>query len=589
VEPIRDLLQRLRDTQGDTRAQAALTAEFLVVSRPDEERGPLRAVLDAAAVLHWFDAELLVNVLETPDEDARRFEGLKEYSFVERYRGETDERYNLHESTRLGWRTKLARERPERFRALSATASSCFANDASPAGRIEWIYHLLSADPDLGASELEELDRQWTGTARSEDRYTLATALQELEETQLLEGRARAHSLLAIAWTRNTRGEISQLAQIATEALRLARESQDESAEADARCLAGDVLQAQGQLAAAQAAFAEFLGISRRLTEQDPSNAGWQRELAWAHSRVGDVLQAQGKLAAAQAAFDEHLAISRRLAEQDPSNAGWQRDLAMVYGRIGGVLQVQGQLAAAQTAFAENLCISRRLAEQDPSNAGWQRELAWALARVGDVLQAQGKLAEAQAAFDETRAISRRLAEQDPSNAGWQSDLAVALARVGDVLQAQGKLAEAQGVFSENLAISRRLAEQDPSNAGWQQDLAWAHSRVGNVLQAQGELTAALGAFVENLAISRRLVQQDPSNAGWQRGLALACLRIARIAAAAGVSELALPLYEESFGIFANLVERAPGFVEWAEDMKTVEVELTALRRAVAPSPEARG
>ena len=54
---------------------------------------------------------------------------------------------------------------------------------------------------------------------------------------------------------------------------------------------------------------------TRRLVEQDPSNAGWQRELAVAHSRVGDVLQAQGQLAAAQAAFGESLAISRRLVE----------------------------------------------------------------------------------------------------------------------------------------------------------------------------------------------------------------------------------------------------------------------------------
>src|SRR2546428_7751969 len=48
---------------------------------------------------------------------------------------------------------------------------------------------------------------------------------------------------------------------------------------------------------------------------------------AVAHNRVGGVLEAQGKLAEAQAAFGECLAISRRLAEQDPSNAGWQRDL----------------------------------------------------------------------------------------------------------------------------------------------------------------------------------------------------------------------------------------------------------------------
>jgi Flp pilus assembly protein TadD len=109
----------------------------------------------------------------------------------------------------------------------------------------------------------------------------------------------------------------------------------------------GGVLQAQGKLEQAQAAFAEYLAISQRLAEQDPSNAGWQRDLAVAHSKVGGVLEAQGKLEQAQAAFAECLAISRRLAEQDPSNAGWQRDLAIAHSRVGGVLEAQGKYLAA--------------------------------------------------------------------------------------------------------------------------------------------------------------------------------------------------------------------------------------------------
>jgi hypothetical protein len=55
------------------------------------------------------------------------------------------------------------------------------------------------------------------------------------------------------------------------------------------------------------------------------------------------------------------LAISRRLAEQDPSNADWQRELVVAYNRVGDVLQAQGQLPAAQTAFDQGMAISRRL------------------------------------------------------------------------------------------------------------------------------------------------------------------------------------------------------------------------------------
>ena len=529
------LIERLQAAQGDTHAQAAIAAEFGLLARPEAEREPLRAALDAAAVLHWFDASLLAQVLAIPEEDARkRFEVLKPLPFVERYRRGERHLLNIHEATRLGWRKQLAKDAPDRFRVLSAQAAKQFTTDPTPAGRIEWIYHLLCADPEQGATQLEDLDRNWTSYAHPEDYSALSSALGELVDSALVEGQARAWALLSIAWTRDSRGETTGLTSIAAELLQLARSTADQRAEGDTQCLVGAVLEAQGKLAEAHAAFGKYLAISRRLAAQDPNNAGWQRDLAAAHNRVGGVLEAQGKLAEAQAAFGEDLAISRRLAAQDPNNAGWQRDLAAAHNRVGGVLEAQGKLAEAQAAFGEDLAISRRLAAQDPNNASWQRDLAVAHNWVGGVLEAQGKLAEAQAAFGEYLAISRRLAAQDPSHTGWQRELAVAHNRVGGVLEAQGKLAEAQVAFGEDLAISRRLAAQDPNNAGWQRDLAVAHGRVGEVLEAQGKLAEAQATFGEALAISRRLAAQDPNNAGWQRGLAVAHNRVGGVLKAQG-------------------------------------------------------
>jgi tetratricopeptide (TPR) repeat protein len=140
-----------------------------------------------------------------------------------------------------------------------------------------------------------------------------------------LSGAGRARVLLAIAWARDARGETAQLAGVAAKALELAREVGDKSAEADARCLEGDVWSAKGQLAAAQAAYSEYLAIFQKLTEQDPANIGWQRELAMAHGRVGKVRQAQRQLDAAQAAFLARLTINRHLVEKDAHNAGSKR------------------------------------------------------------------------------------------------------------------------------------------------------------------------------------------------------------------------------------------------------------------------
>jgi hypothetical protein len=238
-----NLLQRLKETQGDTYAQAAVTAEFLLLTRPEAEREPLRAALDASTILHWFDASLLEKVLDIPDEDARyRFETLKTLPFVEPYRRGKGELRNINKSIRLGWRKKLAGENQERFRTLSARASAYFANEHTPAGRIEWIYHLLCGDPERGATELEDLSRDWSSRARPEDFYALAAALQELENTHLVNCRARTWTLLTIARGRDMRGETSQLADVAQESLRLAQEAEDQPAEAEGQCLLGDVL-----------------------------------------------------------------------------------------------------------------------------------------------------------------------------------------------------------------------------------------------------------------------------------------------------------------------------------------------------------
>lgn len=189
TDALADFLKHLEKAKGDPHAQSVLAAEFALTAQPEEDRGPLRAALDAAAVLRWFDVSLLGKVLEVLDEEARtRFEALTSLPFVERYRMSDTDLRNIHEGTRLGWRKKLADETPDRFRGLSLRAAEAFSGDPAPTRRIEWIYHLLCGDPNRGAIELERLNRDWSSRARLDERYALATALRELEETGLVSG-----------------------------------------------------------------------------------------------------------------------------------------------------------------------------------------------------------------------------------------------------------------------------------------------------------------------------------------------------------------------------------------------------------------
>src|SRR5262249_42833109 len=162
------------------------------------------------------------------------------------------------------------------------------------------IYHLLGSDPERGAYELENLDRMWSRTAHPADRYALAAALSELEGTQLVHGRALVWAWIVCGWTRVDRGELAQLPNLAAKALDVAKSVGDRRAEGETYALLGDTLRVQGTLTEAKAAFQNFLEISLRLAEQEPTDDRRQVDLAAARVRVGDVLNEQGNLPEAQ-------------------------------------------------------------------------------------------------------------------------------------------------------------------------------------------------------------------------------------------------------------------------------------------------
>ncbi len=123
-----DYLQLVLQAKGDPQIQAALAAEFALSARPDVDAAQLRATLDDAAVLGWFDARLFAELLHIPQQEAaKQFAALASFSFVEPYRREESETRNIHEATRLGWRRQLATADPERWRILSRRAAACFA------------------------------------------------------------------------------------------------------------------------------------------------------------------------------------------------------------------------------------------------------------------------------------------------------------------------------------------------------------------------------------------------------------------------------------------------------------------------------
>jgi hypothetical protein len=195
-----ELLRILADAQGDPALLALATVDITYPDLPPDDRAALRTALQAAAIPHWFDQAMLAALLgATADSIGEVWEQLTALSVVEPFPARGEATFNVHEATRLALRHHLATTELGRFRRLSDTAAAQFAADARPATQIEWIYHLLCADPEHGADELEDLNQTWSGTTRRDHWAAIIAALGELEVAGLLAGRAQACSQVVIA------------------------------------------------------------------------------------------------------------------------------------------------------------------------------------------------------------------------------------------------------------------------------------------------------------------------------------------------------------------------------------------------------
>src|SRR5262245_38221366 len=368
-------LRILQVAQGNPALLALATVDLVHNALPAEERVQIKDALVAAAVPHWCDRDFLAELLDTtPEEGEHLLNQLRALTVVEPFPARGEHAINVHEAARLALREHLRVTDATRWKALSTRARAHVCQGTEPHARIEALYHLFAINQPAAAAACEALDREFTDGGRPEVRHALTLALRELTDGGWLTESAQVEALLASLRVRHWRGEAAQLEAEARDVADLARTASDPSGIGRTQLLLGDVLQTKGRLDEALAAFRESLAIFPRLASTDPSNAGWQRDLADAHDRVSDVFQAQGQLDEALAAFRESLAIFQRLASTDPSNAGWQRDLAIAHGKVGDVFQAQGQLDEALAAFRESLAILQRLTLIDPASAGWQRD-----------------------------------------------------------------------------------------------------------------------------------------------------------------------------------------------------------------------
>jgi len=199
---------------GDPARLALASIDFAFPQLSEAERAALKETLEAVAIPHWYDEDFLKALLEMPAQEcATRLVRLRDLTVTETFRARGFARLNVHQAARLAIRRQLNRDQPGRFLELSQRAASWFGDNTTSAARIEWVYHLLCGDSERGADECHRLDQEWLEAGEVGNRLALAFALNELETSGLLNGRARAEALACInharaAFGKSARAEI---------------------------------------------------------------------------------------------------------------------------------------------------------------------------------------------------------------------------------------------------------------------------------------------------------------------------------------------------------------------------------------------
>jgi tetratricopeptide (TPR) repeat protein len=200
-----------------------------------------------------------------------------------------------------------------------------------------------------------------------------------------------------------------------------------------------NALRAKGDLPGALEKLVASRAIQEKVVALYPDRADAKDSLAGVNIAIGDLLQEQGALSDAAAAFHAALATVQHLAIANPSNPGMQRPVAMAHNRLSYVYSASGDFTGAEAELEASLAIRTRMAEADPDNSQWKAELVITHQKIGDLRLRVGNIDSALRAYESAIPLLQRLTEIAPRhNRSWQSDLAGIRARIENAKQTLG-------------------------------------------------------------------------------------------------------------------------------------------------------
>jgi tetratricopeptide (TPR) repeat protein len=328
------------------------------------------------------------------------------------------------------------------------------------------------------AEQRDRVVAEQTRTAEQRDRAEAARAETEAARAEAERERDRAERARAEAETNHRRAEenFALARRAVAECLDLARRD--------------PVFQAPGAEAAKALLLRTAVPYHERFARSGGGSADVRREFAAAGFEAGLAGGAVSAKLEAVASFRKALPELRRLSEENPADAGRLYEWATCHNNIGALLMEIGRPEEALADLAAGLELMRRLSAAHPDNPEYRNDLAAAHGNIAGLHLYTGRPAEGLAVYVELDRFLQSLIAAFPQKADYYEDLSLCRVNAAAALDAMGRVSESLERLDQARTAIGPLRRGSPDHVRVR--AAWADLR-----HRRAHRLADLGRFAE--------------------------------------------------------------------------------------------
>ena len=235
------------------------------------------------------------------------------------------------------------------------------------------------------------------------------------------------------------------------------------------------------------------------LLKQSKNDPKFRSEAASVHSKLGDIDRLREKHEDAVKQYKDAIAGLEELQRENPGNAGYRHDLAYAHNWLGETLRLwseemenapekRGMRADGEREYDSALLLQQTLHAEQPQNIAYQQELARTYYNRGILRYSGGNSKAAESDFHQAIRLLEPLATkkagppEEQEGSPPSHDLARVYNNLGNLLKDEGQLAAAQDLLERAIRTQEDLSKKNPDNWEYKVELAQFYNNLALLL-----------------------------------------------------------------------------------------------------------